>query len=569
MTTDNYLSELVGGELEASVTGGAQRLYIDNSGAEGVTAFVFTGGTGGVLTMTMDYPLAAGDRIKYKAIAGSSDKLKLSDADDADHNTLLVGTGTTEVQYFDVPADWAGATTLKLERNNNSPRIPYLEVYRRPVVTGVSLNDMTLREGVTATPVMTLTPSDALVTSQAWSILSGNDKITINATTGAVTADAEGDAEIKVILNGDPTISATANIHVVQSFAQADVTTSMLWDWKDDCWAGQADVQLTGDDKDADILMANTGTSIVNNDDFRSDMLVINGQYSWRKENANNIYFQGSSVKFHATVAGLVRVYYRGTGNSAEIHLTINGQDAGTHSGGYEWSKSIEVPAGDVTIAGENTAGSGYTRIEKIEFYALDKVRDDSWIAPNELGTICYPNGHVVVGADVYQMAGVDSNNKFVFDEVTVTEPGKPYLFVAKSYDPIKFYKTTAAAAAVAGTSNGMVGTFNNLDLSTSDSRASKWYYFAGTKFYSVAKYTGSAVSIPANRAYVDMNESHPASAPKFGVRRISFDVQGTNAATGFENAEATEAPRKVMINGTLFIFRGEKMYDATGRLVK
>ena len=152
-------------------------------------------------------------------------------------------------------------------------------------------------------------------------------------------------------------------------------------------------------------------------------------------------------------------------------------------------------------------------------------------------------------------MAGVDENNKFVFDQVEKTEPGKPYLFVATSYEPIKLYKTTAAAEVSPIANNGMIGTFVSIDLDYTDERAAKWYYFSG--------------NVPANRAYVDMNTPVPAGAPRHGVRRITFDVQGTNIATGVENAAATDKPAKMLINGQLFILRGEKMYDAKGQLVK
>lgn len=72
------------------------------------------------------------------------------------------------------------------------------------------------------------------------------------------------------------------------------------------------------------------------------------------------------------------------------------------------------------------------------------------------------------------------------------------------------------------------------------------------------------------NRAYVDMTAPHPAGAPRAGVRRVVFDVQGSNAATGFGEVQGDELQStKVLINGHLFIRRGEKTYDATGQLVK
>ena len=76
---------------------------------------------------------------------------------------------------------------------------------------------------------------------------------------------------------------------------------------------------------------------------------------------------------------------------------------------------------------------------------------------------------------------------------------------------------------------------------------------------------------LSANRAYIDYAgldavSSVPQSAP--GKRVIAMPMQ-KDQAQGFENLDASEKPLKVMIDGTLYILRGEKVYDATGRLVK
>ena len=81
---------------------------------------------------------------------------------------------------------------------------------------------------------------------------------------------------------------------------------------------------------------------------------------------------------------------------------------------------------------------------------------------------------------------------------------------------------------------------------------------------------SGREAYVENYRAYIklaDITPSEPTLAP--GRRRISMSVNDTQTTTGFENAEANEAPRKVLINGELFILRGEKMYDAKGQLVK
>jgi hypothetical protein len=47
------------------------------------------------------------------------------------------------------------------------------------------------------------------------------------------------------------------------------------------------------------------------------------------------------------------------------------------------------------------------------------------------------------------------------------------------------------------------------------------------------------------------------------------MSVNTKDEAQGFENLQSGDAPMKVMIDGTLYIIRGEKVFDATGRLVK
>jgi hypothetical protein len=41
------------------------------------------------------------------------------------------------------------------------------------------------------------------------------------------------------------------------------------------------------------------------------------------------------------------------------------------------------------------------------------------------------------------------------------------------------------------------------------------------------------------------------------------------DVATGMDELNASETPVKMLIDGQLFILRGEKMYNANGQLVK
>jgi hypothetical protein len=84
---------------------------------------------------------------------------------------------------------------------------------------------------------------------------------------------------------------------------------------------------------------------------------------------------------------------------------------------------------------------------------------------------------------------------------------------------------------------------------------------------------SGRAAYINNFRAYIKLGEisttaptPNPGQAPR---RRVAMTVHGEQVATGFENLNASEKPVKLMIDGNIYILRGEKLYDATGRLVK
>ena len=250
---------------------------------------------------------------------------------------------------------------------------------------------------------------------------------------------------------------------------------------------------------------------------------------------------------------------------------------AGFELDGSGW-QSFDIPLSSLTAEQKNnvrfikfialrTPNPEEIAIDNVYFWtdaAPTYTRNDAWMAPGELGTVCYPEGLRVAGATMYQMAGTDANGKFVFDEVEVLAPGVPYLFEAQSNE-LRFYATAATPAAEAGTSNGMVGTFTEITIPQNSPNI---YYFTGTKFYAVTA-RSTDLTVPANRAYVDLTTPHPAVAPKPGIRRITFDVQGTNTITGVDNINASDAPAKILIDGQMYILRGEKLYDATGRLVK
>ena len=206
--------------------------------------------------------------------------------------------------------------------------------------------------------------------------------------------------------------------------------------------------------------------------------------------------------------------------------------------------------------------------IDNVYFWKEPEItRNDSWMAPGELGTICIPQGAIATGGDIYELLGKDENGKIVFATVANNEmtPGKPYLFEAKS-NAMRFYYTSATPASEPNNSGAMKGTFDGEELTELDNV----YYFNGHALWSSTNLT--QLNVPANRAWVVIDEHMPSvntSAPLPGRRIMTMNVNGKNTPTAIDQVHSSDAVRKVILDGTLYILRGEKLYDATGRLVK
>ena len=214
-------------------------------------------------------------------------------------------------------------------------------------------------------------------------------------------------------------------------------------------------------------------------------------------------------------------------------------------------------------------AGGGMTRVQKIEFLALasDKTRT---LEVGNLGTTCLPNACIARGAEIYELMGKNEIGKIDFDQLgadEILEAGHPYIMRATSSE-IKFYNTVAPAVGSADDSGALKGTFTEKVFAAGEESAN--LYFLKERAFWAAETTG--MTIPAYRAWLKMDDVQPtqSAVPAPGRKRISLGVQGENVATGIGNVQGDEVQSsKVLINGQLFILRGEKMYDAIGRRVK
>ena len=195
-------------------------------------------------------------------------------------------------------------------------------------------------------------------------------------------------------------------------------------------------------------------------------------------------------------------------------------------------------------------------------------------VTPGNYGTICLPKAGTIEGASIFEIAYYGEASKTIFvDEITSGHMGAgvPYIFQATAAQLKVTYDDKAAVDVAAGEANGLHGFYNleneEATLPLADDASLGNYILYQNQYWLVS---GRPAYINNFRAYIKLSEispKEPALAP--GRRRVAMAVNGENAATGFENIESGDKPMKVMIEGTMYIIRGEKVYDATGRLVK
>lgn len=209
---------------------------------------------------------------------------------------------------------------------------------------------------------------------------------------------------------------------------------------------------------------------------------------------------------------------------------------------------------------------------------AKDVVRDG--LSNGKWGTIC-PKQTVenVEGAVFYQITYLEEKDgmpyNIVLDEIgtTTLTAGKPYVFIASGTQILG--NKTGDAVTAGQDHNGLYGYISATDESmalsySTDFNASgdNTYVVYENSFYRI----NGATNLKSERCYININSTEPSRsyvAPNPVRRRITVNVSETNATTGFGEINSSDVPVKMIIDGKMYILRGEKLFDATGRLVK
>lgn len=514
----------------------------------------------GDMTASVTAHATDGGSLSYQWYNTSDD----SEVTGADEATL---TTTTEGTYYVIVTNTLADHSDNFVKSDNATL-----KYRK--ANDATLSSLTVSTG-------TLDPAfDAEVLEYNVILPEGTvDVPTLTATAAMAAYGATADvtnATAFVNYEATSTVLVTAEDHSTQQtytvhfyvehtiLALVDVTGDMTWDFSKDGLADQATVGT-------EVIMANVA-GVVNDANFKSDNIKVTAN----KQAGTKL--QASMIMFHTTVDGLIKVVFSNTDNkSSERYLVVNGKktDSGTKTKTNITYYGF-VPAGDVVLTVIEGDGN-MLNFASVQFtakatpdYKRDASTGDSWMAPGELGTVCIPNGAVATGGDLYTLEGKNSDGKIVFATVPNNKmtPGVPYLFQATS-NAMNFFYTDEATVAAPDNSGAMKSTFeDNVVLSGDDLNGV--YYFNGHALWNAAALT--ELPVVQYRAYVKMDEvseigGGASGAP--GRRYIFMDVHGQNATTDVDLLNAAESPVKMIIDGKMYILRGEKMYDATGRLVK
>ncbi len=406
----------------------------------------------------------------------------------------------------------------------------------------------------------------------------GTNPVVIPGETAAsltITVTAGLNQYYKVLVSSDcGSASAVAKIEEWTELPQVNVSATTTWDWTNAATENIKLTDATTPAKNAECLMANInieGKKPTNDATFNSQALLFYGE-NVRNIEGGRTYASVGHIKFTTTVSGMVEVEFSDNGSNNR-RLNVNGNLSESSASKTDVKTfTAFVSAGDVTIMGVEEDGTGsnrYVRISKIIF-TVKTTPDYIRSVTNNIGTLCVdhnvPAGGAQ-GATFYQIAGKNAEGKLVFEEVTSLNAGEPYVFQSTTGGITLYYGEDVEPSPVEY--KGMVGSFSDKHVDIDDSNKTNIMYIASNKLWDCSDLTPTPgyLDVVANRAYI-FNYAGIGSAPAHAPGK-RYIVVGRDAAQGFDQLDASETPMKLIIDGQLFILRGEKMYNANGQLVK
>jgi hypothetical protein len=471
-----------------------------------------------------------------------------------------------------------------------------------------------------APQVIVIAPENIVITSKADPQLA-YDPTSVTLTVGqtfvpATLTYAEGfDGLAAVTYESSNTDLATVEGGVVSLVADATGTATITATFagNENYQSGSASYTITVNEAGDDL----SGTWVLASSVVAGDEIIIMGAnnadiYTMGKQNTNNraavastlaedVLNPGAATKVFTLVdAGEGKFAIQASNGNYLTSATSGTSNNLLEAADYEldnakWTISIDgegvasvvAAAGSKTVMQYNSGSTifscyGSASQKPVKIFKRDAAPTPvyetvrSGLTAGNYYTICYPKAMTdVQGATLWSFVGKDTEFAYIEQETATTiEAGKPYIM----------YATASTVTAVLGDetnapgANGAIhGTFSNLTQDQLNTYATvagnDLYLVIGNELRRVTGYALDGItpltgnSLPAQRAFVVVGDipAAPAHMPAH-VRAMPMQK---DQAQGFENLDASEKPLKVVIDGTLYILRGEKVYDATGRLVK
>lgn len=440
-------------------------------------------------------------------------------------------------------------------------------VWKQPKVSiEISNQTMEVDETLTIADVATIDPAAAPV---SYAIVANDDNcITLNegviraVTTGTATVSINVDAYEEYLAN-----SKTFTVTVKPAAVHTSVVILAEYDGRYyalDNAAGTTEVQMCG----GKVVVADEATKNA----IVWDRAERDGVATFHNATVSKYLNGGISTTLSVAESEGTYTSWTWVEKATKAYYTSNPNASTVRTFLYQSGQGIKNYA--VSNIGNSVYAQPTMYTGEIVVGEITTLRGD--LFDGKWGTYC-PDHDVkcVEGASFYTLTYKEvvagQPYKVFFDEV---EPGaalvggKPYLFIAEG-EAIKGIKVGDDAASLQNY-NGFTGVLSDkiLTVTSEESAAYKYYIVYGNE---IRLCGAGQFYVPAERAYLNMSQmSSTPVAPAPGRRRISLVNHAAETATGMESVQGDNVQcTKVLIDGELFILRGEKMYDATGRLVK
>lgn len=449
-------------------------------------------------------------------------------------------------------------------------------------------------------PELSYSPaSDEITLGDAWFAPTFNNPHSVTITSYASDNEAVAtvtDGGVIALAGGTGTANITASFDGNASYKAGSATYTIIVNAPAPVLTGTTytKVTSTGDITDGEYLIVYETENVA----FNGDLATLDAAH-----NTVDVVISGSEIAGTADIDAAVFTLDVANG-TIQAH---NGNYIGVTTYGNGLKQNAEVttyPAHTFEIDGEgnaiisiygdtwNSGGEGYMILnyndgasdkrfryykagsqKKIQLYKKEVVTPTpdytrtEMLGAGVLGTICVDhNVTSAEGATFYEVSGLNGSQLVLAEVTGELEAGVPYVFQATGNVLNLYYGATSVAEPV--NTGALKGTFSETTIENTNPNWANIYYFANHALYSCSDLT--SLTLPANRAYLVMSQVGGFS-PMPGRRYFTVNVNGKTTPTGMEEItnDQSQMTNKVIIDGHLYILRGEKMYDATGRLVK